>query len=58
MIKQLLVVFRVLSLLFLASGMKERAELVGDSIEIESSVGKGTTIYVRVPASFNEQRTR
>jgi signal transduction histidine kinase len=38
-------------------GMKERAELVGGSIEIESSVGNGTTIYARVPAIFDEQRT-
>jgi PAS domain S-box-containing protein len=38
-------------------GMKERAELVGGSIEIESSSGKGTTIYVRVPAQFDEERT-
>lgn len=35
-------------------GMKERAELVGGNIEIESSTGNGTTIYVRVPAQFEE----
>jgi signal transduction histidine kinase len=35
-------------------GMKERAELVGGYIEIESSPGSGTTIYVRVPAQFEE----
>jgi two-component system sensor histidine kinase UhpB len=37
-------------------GMKERAELVDGSIEIESSPGIGTTIYVRVPARFDEER--
>lgn len=36
-------------------GMKERAELVGGSIEIESSIGNGTTIYARVPAHFEER---
>jgi signal transduction histidine kinase len=38
-------------------GMKERAELVGGSIEIESSSGNGTTIYVRVPAQFDDAKT-
>jgi PAS domain S-box-containing protein len=38
-------------------GMKERAELVGGNIEIESSQGNGTTIYVRVPAHFDEEGT-
>ena len=33
-------------------GMKERAELVGGRLEIESSPGAGTTIFVRVPATF------
>lgn len=33
-------------------GMKERAALVGGNIEIESSQGNGTTVYVRVPAQF------
>jgi signal transduction histidine kinase len=37
-------------------GMKERAELVGGKIEIESAPNKGTTIYVRVPAHFDEER--
>jgi signal transduction histidine kinase len=32
------------------SGMRERAVLVGGDIEIEAAPGKGTTIYVRVPA--------
>ncbi len=30
-------------------GMKERADLIGASLEIESSPGNGTTVYVRVP---------
>jgi two-component system, chemotaxis family, CheB/CheR fusion protein len=39
-------------------GMKERAELIGLTFEIESSIGNGTTIYVRVPAQFtNEEKT-
>lgn len=32
-------------------GMRERAELCGGSIEIESKLGGGTTIYVTVPIS-------
>lgn len=31
-------------------GMKERALLVGGSVEIESSPGNGTTIYVKAPS--------
>ena len=31
-------------------GMKERAMLIGGSVEIESAPGSGTTIYVRAPA--------
>ncbi len=30
-------------------GMKERAELVGGTLEIESKKGVGTTVYLRVP---------
>jgi signal transduction histidine kinase len=30
-------------------GMKERAELVGGDLEIESTPGKGCTIYLNVP---------
>jgi signal transduction histidine kinase len=30
-------------------GMKERAELIGGQIEIESARGSGTTIYLRMP---------
>jgi signal transduction histidine kinase len=37
-------------------GMKERAELIGGTIEIESAPGKGTTVYARVPASFEEAK--
>ena len=36
-------------------GMKERATLIGGSLEIESSSGKGTTIFVRVPASLTKK---
>jgi PAS domain S-box-containing protein len=32
-------------------GMQERATLVGASLQIESAVGKGTTIFVRVAAT-------
>jgi two-component system CheB/CheR fusion protein len=32
-------------------GMHERARLIGGSIEIESTIGQGTTIFVRVPVS-------
>ncbi|MDI1241005.1 MAG: sensor histidine kinase, partial [bacterium] len=31
------------------AGMKERADLIGGELEIESERGRGTTIYVRVP---------
>jgi PAS domain S-box-containing protein len=37
-------------------GMKERAELVGGDIEIETALGKGTTVYVRVPAQFDKAK--
>lgn len=36
-------------------GMKERAELIGGAFEIESSIGNGTTVYVRVPAQFIDE---
>ncbi|MBA4065593.1 MAG: hypothetical protein C0501_18140 [Isosphaera sp.] len=31
------------------AGMRERAALVGGSVEVESSPGKGTTVYARLP---------
>jgi PAS domain S-box-containing protein len=33
-------------------GMGERAALINGEMEIESAIGNGTTIYVRVPASY------
>lgn len=38
-------------------GMGERAALVNGEIEIESAIGNGTTIYVRVPASYEQAET-
>ena len=35
-------------------GMRERVELVGGEIEIESSPGAGTSVAVRVPVSEGE----
>jgi two-component system, chemotaxis family, CheB/CheR fusion protein len=35
-------------------GMRERAALVGGTLQIESRPKKGTTIFVRVPAMFSE----
>ena len=31
--------------------MRERAALIGGTLEIETSPGAGTTLYVRVPVS-------
>ena len=39
-------------------GIKERAEIVGGAAEIESSPGKGTTVYARIPARFDYQADR
>jgi PAS domain S-box-containing protein len=36
-------------------GMRERAALVGGTLQIESKPNKGTTIFVRVPAQFSEE---
>ena len=33
------------------TGMKERAALIGGTLEVESAPGKGTTIFVRIPAA-------
>jgi signal transduction histidine kinase len=33
------------------TGMRERAALVGGTLEIESAPGAGTTVYARVPVS-------
>jgi signal transduction histidine kinase len=33
-------------------GMRERATLVGGTLEIESRPGEGTAIFARVPVSF------
>ena len=35
-------------------GMGERAALINGEIEIESAIGNGTTIYIRVPARYEE----
>ena len=37
-------------------GMNERAQLIGGKLEIESSTGNGTTIFVSVPALFDEEK--
>ena len=37
------------------AGMRERADLIGGSLEIESQVGKGTTIYVRIPLESDQR---
>lgn len=37
-------------------GMKERAQLIGGTLEIESAPQKGTTVYVRVPAATAERK--
>ena len=34
------------------SGMQERAALLGGSVQIESTLAQGTTVYVRIPARF------
>ena len=39
-------------------GMHERAALVGGMLEIESAKGKGTTIYIRIPALNGEKRIK
>jgi signal transduction histidine kinase len=34
--------------------MRERAAIIGGSIEIESAPGNGTTIFVRIPLRDNK----
>ena len=36
-------------------GMKERAALVGGTLEVESNLGAGTTVYLRVPISVEHK---
>jgi len=36
-------------------GMRERAELIGGTLTIESQIGCGTTVYVRMSESANER---
>ena len=38
-------------------GMRERIELVGGNLTIESSVGQGTTVYARVPIGARRERS-
>jgi signal transduction histidine kinase len=36
--------------------MKERVLLMGGTIEIESAIENGTTIYVRIPIQLNDEK--
>ena len=36
-------------------GMRERAALVGGTLQIESKANEGTTIFARVPVQFMEE---
>jgi signal transduction histidine kinase len=35
-------------------GMRERAQIVGATLEIESAPGRGTTVFLRVPHAFRK----
>jgi signal transduction histidine kinase len=35
------------------TGMRERAALVGGTVDIESSAGDGTTVFVRIPVKLD-----
>ena len=39
------------------TGMKERAALIGGTLEIESAPRKGTTVFVRIPTSTLKRRS-
>jgi signal transduction histidine kinase len=39
-------------------GMRERAALVGGTLEIESAAGKGATIYIRIPILNFQKESR
>jgi signal transduction histidine kinase len=39
-------------------GMRERAAIVGGTVEIETAPGEGTTVFARVPARPAERRAR
>jgi signal transduction histidine kinase len=38
-------------------GMRERATLLGGSVEIESTPGGGTTIFARIPLQADQSDT-
>ncbi len=37
-------------------GMRERAALIGGTLQVESAAGKGTTIYLRYPITEPHRR--
>ena len=40
------------------TGMRERASLLGGTLSIESSAGRGTAIFVTIPLVDHEQSTQ